>query len=208
MIAEGLKVVGSVTTEGTVEVDGQIDGELHCTLVTISRKAQVAGTVEAERVVVDGKVEGPIQAGEVVLKSHAHVVGDIQCRSLTVEKGACVQGRLARDHQANARQPEIVKPLGESSNAVAAQEEVAEWRVGAEESTRIAELVIEARHLSANPNLLNEEALAFLVERGNAEAKAFLNGPRWCLRGGKAALLLPGDLEPVLIFPWSAPRSA
>ena len=115
VIAEGLKVVGSLTTEGAVEVNGQIDGELHSTLVTISRKAKVAGTVKAERVVVDGKVEGPIQAGDVVLKSHAHVVGDIQCRSLIVEKGACVEGRLARDQGADGRPPELVTSLSEVS---------------------------------------------------------------------------------------------
>ncbi len=31
VIAKGLKIVGSVTAEGLVEVNGQIDGELHCT---------------------------------------------------------------------------------------------------------------------------------------------------------------------------------
>ena len=69
VIAEGLKIVGSVTAEGLVEVNGQIEGELHCTSLIVSRKAQVAGTILAERVVVDGRVEGPIQGGEVVLKS-------------------------------------------------------------------------------------------------------------------------------------------
>ena len=76
VIAKGLKIVGSVTAEGLVEVNGQIDGELHCTSLVIARGAQVKGTVAAERVVVDGKVEGPIQGGEVILKSQAHVVGE------------------------------------------------------------------------------------------------------------------------------------
>lgn len=75
-----------MTTDGAVEVNGQIDGELHCASVIISPKANVSGIVEAEQVVVDGKVEGPIQGGEVVLKSHAHVLGDIQYQSLVVEK--------------------------------------------------------------------------------------------------------------------------
>ena len=70
VIAKGLKIVGSVTAEGLVEVDGQIDGELHCTSLVIDpRGSLVNGTVAAERVVVDGKVEGPIRGGEVVLKS-------------------------------------------------------------------------------------------------------------------------------------------
>ena len=84
VIAKGLKIVGSVTAEGLVEVNGQIEGELHCTPLVIAREAHVTGTVAAERVVVDGKVEGPIQGGEVVLKSQAHVVGDIHHQSLTL----------------------------------------------------------------------------------------------------------------------------
>src|SRR5262245_264634 len=93
VIAKGLKIVGSVTAEGLVEVNGQIDGELHCTSLVIAREAHVSGTVAAEHVVVDGKVEGPIQGGEVILKSQAHVVGDSHHQSLAIERGAYFDGR-------------------------------------------------------------------------------------------------------------------
>ena len=93
VIAKGLKIVGSVTAEGLVEVNGQIDGELHCTSLVIARGAQVKGTVAAELVVVDGRVEGPIQGGEVILKSQAHVVGDVHHQSLAIESGAYFDGR-------------------------------------------------------------------------------------------------------------------
>jgi cytoskeletal protein CcmA (bactofilin family) len=75
VIAKGLKIVGTVTAEGLVEVNGQVDGELHCTSLIISRGAQVSGTIAAGRVVVDGRVEGPIQGVDVILKSQAHVIG-------------------------------------------------------------------------------------------------------------------------------------
>jgi len=88
-----LTIVGSVTAEGLVEVNGQIDGELHCTSLIIARGAHVTGIVIAERVVVDGKVEGPIQGKEVILKSQAQVVGDIHHQSLAIEKGAFFDGR-------------------------------------------------------------------------------------------------------------------
>lgn len=106
VIAEGLKIVGSVTAEGLVEVNGQIEGELHCTSLIISRKAQVTGTITAERVVVDGRVEGPIQGGEVVLKSQAHVVGDIQHQSLAIDSGAYFEGRSVQARGANGQLPE------------------------------------------------------------------------------------------------------
>ena len=46
VIAKGLKIVGSVTAEGLVEVNGQIDGELHCTSLVIARGAHVTGTLQ------------------------------------------------------------------------------------------------------------------------------------------------------------------
>lgn len=106
VIAEGLKIVGIVTAEGLVEVNGRIEGEVHCTSLIVSRKAQVAGTITAERVVVDGRVEGPIQGGAVILKSQAHVVGDIHHQSLAIEKGAYFEGRSVQAHGPNGRQPD------------------------------------------------------------------------------------------------------
>jgi cytoskeletal protein CcmA (bactofilin family) len=105
VIAKGLKIVGSVTAEGLVEVNGQIDGELHCTFLVIARGAHVNGTVAAERVVVDGKVEGPIQGGAVLLKSQAHVVGDIHHQSLAIESGAFFDGRSVQI-RGNGQAPE------------------------------------------------------------------------------------------------------
>ena len=105
VIAKGLKIVGSVTAEGLVEVNGQIDGELHCTSLVIARGAHVKGTVAAERVVVDGKVEGPIQGRDVILKSQAHVVGDIHHQSLAIESGAFFDGRSVQI-RGNGQTPE------------------------------------------------------------------------------------------------------
>ena len=101
IIAEGLKIVGSVTAEGLVEVNGQIEGDLFCTSLVVSPKASISGGIQAERVVVNGRVEGPIHGGEVVLKSHAHVVGDIQHETLAIEKGAYFDGRSVRSVQGN-----------------------------------------------------------------------------------------------------------
>ena len=103
IIAEGLKIVGSVTAEGLVEVNGHIEGDLHCTSLVVSPKASINDGVEADRVVVNGRVEGPIRGGEVVLKSRAHVVGDIQHQSLAIEAGAYFDGRSVRSPQTNVR---------------------------------------------------------------------------------------------------------
>jgi cytoskeletal protein CcmA (bactofilin family) len=110
IIAEGLKIVGSVTAEGLVEVNGHIEGDLHCTSLVVSPKAAIAGGIEAERVVVNGRVEGPIRGGEVVLKRRAHVVGDIQHQSLAIEPGAFFDGRSVRSPETNVRKAAADRP--------------------------------------------------------------------------------------------------
>jgi hypothetical protein len=37
VIAKGLKIVGSATAEGLVELNGQVEGEIHCTSPLVSR---------------------------------------------------------------------------------------------------------------------------------------------------------------------------
>jgi cytoskeletal protein CcmA (bactofilin family) len=95
IIAEKLKIVGSVTAEGSVEVNGDLEGDLRCKSLTVSRKARIRGSVQADRIVVSGKVEGPIRGRTVALKSCASVTGDIVAKSLSIEQGAFFDGRSA-----------------------------------------------------------------------------------------------------------------
>jgi cytoskeletal protein CcmA (bactofilin family) len=108
VIAEGLKIVGSVTAEGLVEVNGHIEGDMHCTSLVVAPQAFITGGIQAERVVVNGRVEGPIHGGEVILKSRAHVVGDIQHKSLAIEKGAFFDGRSVQTGATNGHPPEVI----------------------------------------------------------------------------------------------------
>src|SRR5262245_25421418 len=108
VIGDGLKIVGNVTAEGLIEINGQIEGNIHCTSLVVSPKGRIVGSITAEQVVVNGRVEGPIQGGDVVLKSQAHVVGDIHHQTLTIEKGAYFDGHAKQAHGANGRQPERI----------------------------------------------------------------------------------------------------
>src|SRR5262245_29487514 len=124
VIGDGLKIIGHVTADGLVEVNGQIEGDLHCTSLIVSPKAHIVGSVAAEHVVVNGRGEGPIQGGDVALGSKAHVVGDIRHDSLTIEKGAYFDGRAKQAHGTNERQAESVnrRTLRQSRDADIAAE--------------------------------------------------------------------------------------
>lgn len=171
VIARGMKIAGSITAEGTVEVKGQVDGEIDCGALIVARGAQVAGRIVAERIVVDGLVEGPIQAGDVVLKSNARVLGDIACQAVVIERGAFVDGRLLRSLGLNGGTIDET----ELKAIETAREAEARLLAASEVSTRKAELVVEARHLSGNPDLPTDDALAFLAKRGNTQARALLS---------------------------------
>jgi cytoskeletal protein CcmA (bactofilin family) len=113
VIAEGLRIIGNVSADGAVQVNGQIDGDLDCTSITVSPKALITGAIKARSVVINGKVEGPISGQDVVLKPHASVTGDIQADSLSIERGAYFDGRSLRPDVTNLHQlgtPERVKP--------------------------------------------------------------------------------------------------
>ena len=107
IIEEGLKITGRVSAEGLVEINGRIEGDVHCTSLIISPKAAISGGIEADRILVKGRVDGPIRGGEVVLKSHAHVVGDIHHQRLCIERGAYFEGRSVCSLETNVqRAPE------------------------------------------------------------------------------------------------------
>jgi len=61
IIDHGLKIVGSIVSEGAVEVNGQIQGDLQCAKLFISPKSCINGSIQAQQVVVNGRVEGPHQ---------------------------------------------------------------------------------------------------------------------------------------------------
>src|SRR4029453_14917983 len=106
VIAEGLKIIGNVSADGAVEVNGQVEGGLDCTSLTVSPKALINGGINARSVVVNGKVEGPISGEDVVLKPHAFVTGDIRAKTLSKERVAPFWGRSPPPDVTNLRQIE------------------------------------------------------------------------------------------------------
>jgi len=102
VIAEGLKIEGNVTAEGSVELHGLVEGELHCTSLRISRKGRITGKVDAGTIFIDGTVDGPVHGTHVTLEPHARVTGDVHHESFAVEKGAFFDGR-SRQKQAGEK---------------------------------------------------------------------------------------------------------
>lgn len=86
---------GVVRFEGTVQIDGRIEGEVHSrgTLI-LGEQAVVKGLVTADTLICSGKIKGTVTANEKVeLRKPALLVGEARTPSITVEDGAHLQGR-------------------------------------------------------------------------------------------------------------------
>jgi len=107
IIGEDLTITGNVTSKGEIQVDGEIQGDIHCGSLLLGDKSQVQGSVIAEDVVVRGKVVGSIRGLRVTLQAQSHVEGDIFHQSLAIEQGAYFEGKSRRsdDPMGEAKTP-------------------------------------------------------------------------------------------------------
>ena len=100
-IGPGMTVVGKISSEGTLNVFGRVEGELHASIVRISDGAQAEGVIAAQDLTIGGHFKGTIQANRVTLTCSAVVEGEIHHRSLAIEENAWFAG-VSRPEEASA----------------------------------------------------------------------------------------------------------
>lgn len=95
IISNGVKVEGKVSSNGSIRLDGTIQGDIMCQgNVTIGESGEVYGKVNGQNITIGGKVEGMINAKEkLMLESKADLKGDIYTKILVVEAGARFDGK-------------------------------------------------------------------------------------------------------------------
>ncbi len=96
VISSDLHILGNLVSEGHVDVDGSIEGNIKAEQVTIRANGKIRGDVVAQAVHVYGEVQGLIRAFSVHLYSSSHVEGVIMHHSLSVEDGAFIDGKFKR----------------------------------------------------------------------------------------------------------------
>ena len=92
IIGPDLRIVGDLKSEGEVQVDGFIDGDIRTKVLLIGESATVKGEIVSDTVRVYGKVNGLIKARAVTLAKSARVVGNILHETLSIEAGASLDG--------------------------------------------------------------------------------------------------------------------
>lgn len=114
LIDRNLTVRGDLDTDGTLRLDGRLEGSiLHADTVLIGRDAVVQGDVSARLVVVAGTVHGALDVSErLELQPTAQILGDVTTPSLVVHEGAALRGRVtngAATEDAPADGPRLAK---------------------------------------------------------------------------------------------------
>ena len=71
IIGADLRIVGDLKSEGEVQVDGFIDGDIRTKVLLIGESATVKGEIVSDTVRVYGKVNGQIKARAVTLAKSA-----------------------------------------------------------------------------------------------------------------------------------------
>lgn len=102
ILAHDIVVTGSITTDGEVQIDGRLEGDIRAGALTIGPGAFVKGDIVAGSVVVHGRIEGRVQARSVVLASPSSVQGEISYATLSIQSGAVMDGLCRRVLDASA----------------------------------------------------------------------------------------------------------
>jgi len=96
IVSDGLHVTGNMISEGDVQIDGTIEGDVKGRNLTVGVSGSVVGKVIADDVTINGSVTGEIHARAVTITRSAKVQGDITHDIVSIEAGAEFEGRCKR----------------------------------------------------------------------------------------------------------------
>jgi len=105
LIGADVRIVGNISTEGEIQIDGQLEGDIVCRRLLIGESGRVTGEITAETTQVHGEVIGKITARAVVIARAGRIAGDIIHDSIEIEAGAQLEGRLVRKPETSAEEP-------------------------------------------------------------------------------------------------------
>jgi len=102
LIHESVQIQGDLEFSGGLHIDGRVVGNVRAgqqarSMMSMSEKGRIEGSVEASSVVLNGTVMGDIRACErVVLGSGARIRGNVYYGVIQMALGAEIKGKLVR----------------------------------------------------------------------------------------------------------------
>lgn len=96
VITSDVNVLGNIVSDGNMDFDGTLNGNIRCSMLTIRANGSIKGEVVAGTVLVYGRVKGLIRAKNVQLFSTCNVEGIIMHETIAIEDGAFIDGKFKR----------------------------------------------------------------------------------------------------------------
>lgn len=107
-LGQGSRIDGKLTFEGSVRIDGNINGEISAKeTVVIGDSAVVTAQIQANVIVIHGKVSGDVTARKrVELRAPARLTGNINTPSLVIHEGVAFEGHCTMGASESAERAE------------------------------------------------------------------------------------------------------
>lgn len=109
LIGAGTTIEGDLSFTGGMRIDGHVNGNVIAapgkpSTLVLSEHARIDGEVNVTHLVVNGIIAGPVTASEYLeLQSKAKVNGDVHYKTLEIQLGAIVEGRLIHNNNVAAQ---------------------------------------------------------------------------------------------------------
>ncbi|SET13146.1 bactofilin family protein [Paracoccus homiensis] len=115
VLSSDLTVVGNIKTDGDIQIEGTVEGDIRAHQLTIGESATIKGEIMGDDVIVNGRVVGRVRGLKVRLTATARVEGDIIHKTIAIESGAHFEGSVQRqeDPLANGGTKKLAPPSGE-----------------------------------------------------------------------------------------------
>jgi cytoskeletal protein CcmA (bactofilin family) len=96
IIGPGMKVVGDCLTDGTVRVEGTVEGSVKAgKAVVVGKQGSIIGDVQTQDAVISGRVTGTLVAeSRLELQATCQIDGDVRTRRMQLEEGALLNGTV------------------------------------------------------------------------------------------------------------------
>lgn len=96
-LGKGSRVEGKLSFEGSVRIDGQVDGEIQAQdAVIIGETAVVKAQITAGTVILTGRLQGDVVARKrVELRAPGKLTGNITTPSLVIHEGVTFEGHCS-----------------------------------------------------------------------------------------------------------------
>ena len=107
ILSAGMQVTGDIVSDGEVQIDGELSGDIHCAKLTIGETGRISGSVVADDCLVHGEVVGQIKADAVTLSRSFRLEGDVLHDMLAIEPGARLDGHCRRLDKNETEDPKL-----------------------------------------------------------------------------------------------------